>query len=209
MFLPLFPMKLVVFPGEKLKLHIFEPRYRQLILECKESGMGFGIPAYIDGGVSEFGTEVRLLTVFSTQENGDMDILTEGRHPFRLDRFLREVPGKLYCGGEVTPIQNEEDAAHVDRRPIIDHFLRFHELLGTGYTRENFDGPNLSYELAQEVGLPLSRKVELLSLSRESERLSLLEEHLRRAVPMLVAAQETRERVRRNGKFRKMEVLEL
>ncbi|MEO1628994.1 MAG: LON peptidase substrate-binding domain-containing protein, partial [Bacteroidota bacterium] len=45
---PLFPLKLVVYPGEQLNLHIFEPRYKQLIRECEQNKVTFGIPAFIN-----------------------------------------------------------------------------------------------------------------------------------------------------------------
>ena len=77
-FLPLFPLQLVVFPGEKLKLHIFEPRYKQLVGECRDEKMTFGLPAFFDGRVAEYGTEMRLLTIFKTYDDGRMDIMTEG-----------------------------------------------------------------------------------------------------------------------------------
>ncbi len=62
-FLPLFPLSLVVYPNEKLKLHVFEPRYLQLVNECKEQQNTFGIPTYSDGKVKEFGTEMRLVGI--------------------------------------------------------------------------------------------------------------------------------------------------
>ena len=60
-FLPLFPLKLVAFPGEELNLHIFEPRYKQLIRECEQNGTTFGIPTFLDNKVLDFGTEIELI----------------------------------------------------------------------------------------------------------------------------------------------------
>ncbi|MCL4691877.1 MAG: peptidase, partial [Candidatus Hydrogenedentes bacterium] len=104
-FLPLFPLQLVVFPGEKLKLHIFEPRYKQLVGECQGEGITFGIPAYLEGRVAEFGTEMRLLNIFRTYENGEKDVLVEGVAAFQLLRFQRAIPDKLYSGGDVLVIE--------------------------------------------------------------------------------------------------------
>ena len=59
-FLPLFPLKLVAFPGEQLNLHIFEPRYKQLFRECEENQITFGIPAFIDNKIMDIGTELKL-----------------------------------------------------------------------------------------------------------------------------------------------------
>ena len=76
--LPQFPLKIVVFPGEQLNLHIFEPRYKQLINECEAEDRTFGIPAFIEKRVMEIGTEVRLEKIVKRHLNGEMDIRTRG-----------------------------------------------------------------------------------------------------------------------------------
>ncbi len=91
-FLPLFPLQLVVFPGEKLNLHIFEPRYKQLIREVEQNGTTFGIPSYIDGKVMDVGTEIRLISVEKRYEDGQMDIRTEGMGLFRIIELYRVAP---------------------------------------------------------------------------------------------------------------------
>jgi len=209
MYLPLFPLELVVFPGEKLKLHIFEPRYKQLICECRESGGTFGIPPFIEGKVAEYGTEVSLLNVFKTYDDGEMDILTEGQRAFRLKRFIREVPDKLYSGGEVTMLDNDADDSGVSIEELAKIYGQFHELLRTGYTRDRFDHQNVSFQLAQEVGLNLAQKVRLLSIPREGDRLQVLIDHLHQAIPVLEAAEETKKRLRGNGRFKQLPKLEL
>lgn len=208
-FLPLFPLEMVVFPGEKVKLHIFEPRYLQLIHECESSGITFGIPAYIDGDLAEYGTEMALLTIFSVDENGEMDILTEGRRVFRLVEFVRHVPGRLYSGGQVVFIENDPDDSQVSKAELMGAFVRFHTLLHTGYRRDNFRVGNLSFQLAQEVGLTMKQKVRLLSMTRESERLRTLTEHLKNVIPIIQAAEETKLRIRKNGRFLRFPPIDL
>ena len=75
-FLPLFPLKLVAFPGERLNLHIFEPRYKQLIRECSENQITFGIPAFIDNKIVNIGTEIKLEKIENTYENGELDAVS-------------------------------------------------------------------------------------------------------------------------------------
>ena len=202
MFLPLFPLQLVVFPREKLKLHIFEPRYKQLIGECRDEGIVFGIPAYIDGRVAEYGTEMKLINIFKTYDDGRMDILTEGTAAFRLDEFVREVPGKLYHGGRVTMIANDPEAYAVTTEELAAQYVRLHELMKTDYTRKSFSTKNVSFEIAHEVGLRLSQKVELLSLEREVDRQLLLVNHLHTIIPVLEGVQDTRRRIQQNGHFK-------
>ena len=104
-FLPVFPLELVVYPGEKLNLHIFEPRYRQLINECREKNTAFGIPAVINKKPADFGTIVQLKEVAKEYEDGRMDIKTEGQSVFKVLEYVKEIPDKLYSGAIVTPVQ--------------------------------------------------------------------------------------------------------
>ena len=59
-FIPIFPLGIVVYPGEQVNLHIFEPRYKQLINDCFVTKKPFGIPAVLDNNVSEMGTLVKV-----------------------------------------------------------------------------------------------------------------------------------------------------
>ena len=201
-FLPLFPLQLVVFPGEKLKLHIFEPRYKQLIGECRDENITFGIPAYIDGRVAEYGTEMRLINIFQTYDDGRLDILTEGVTAFHLDEFIRDVPEKLYHGARVTVLGNDSVAYEVTTEELAKQYSKLHELMKTDYTRETFSTKNVSFQIAQEVGLKLSQKVELLSLEKEADRQLMLVNHLHTIIPMLEGVQDTRRRIRGNGHFK-------
>ena len=83
-FIPIFPLELVVYPSEELNLHIFEPRYKQLISECHTNGRLFGIPAVIGNRMQDYGTLVRLKEITNVHENGEMDIKTEGDRVFRI-----------------------------------------------------------------------------------------------------------------------------
>jgi hypothetical protein len=209
MLLPLFPLQLVVFPGEELKLHIFEPRYQQLINECRELGTAFGIPGYIDGELAKFGTELTLEETFKIYPEGEMDVQTLAHRVFRLTSFVREVPGKLYSGGEVTYLElaDEESGDVVDG---LDHlYAQFHELLGAARALPDGGEPNLSFRIGHEVGFTLKQKVTLLSMEKESDRQSMILDHLDRLIPTLRAADDTKRRVRGNGHFTKPPKLDL
>ena len=65
-FIPIFPLDIVVYPGEDLNLHIFEPRYRQLIADSLENKKPFGIPVVINNEVKEYGTLVQLTEIVKT-----------------------------------------------------------------------------------------------------------------------------------------------
>ena len=100
-FLPIFPLDIVVYPGQHLNLHIYEPRYKQLINECKTEGKTFGIPSVFKETLNEYGTEMELLEISEVYDNGEMDIKTNGLKIFRIMEVLREVPEKLYSAAIV------------------------------------------------------------------------------------------------------------
>ena len=83
-FIPIFPLELVVYPGEKVNLHIFEDRYKQLITECKKDKKLFGIPAVIKNKISETGTLVEIDEIVKQYDDGRMDITTIGVSIFRI-----------------------------------------------------------------------------------------------------------------------------
>src|SRR6185503_4214322 len=100
-FIPIFPLGIVVYPGESLNLHIFEPRYKQLINECFTAKKSFGIPTVIENRMQDYGSLMQILEITTVHENGEMDIKTEGSKVFRILEVIKEVPDKLYSGAIV------------------------------------------------------------------------------------------------------------
>ena len=98
--LPLFPLQSVFFPGETVPLHLCEERYKQLINDCRDEAITFGIPVFIDNSV-EYGTEVQLVEVVNTYDSGEMDVVCVARQVFKILTFDNEMEGKLYAGGIV------------------------------------------------------------------------------------------------------------
>jgi Lon protease-like protein len=95
----MFPLSLVILPGETTKLYIFEERYKQLINECVNNNASFGIP-YLDKGImSDYGCEVKIKRVLKTYDNGEMDVLVEGTHLFKMMEYSKVLKPKLYGAG--------------------------------------------------------------------------------------------------------------
>src|SRR4030095_17226645 len=108
-FIPIFPLGIVVFPGENLNLHIFESRYKQLVNECYAQKKPFGIPPLIENRLQDYGSLVEVVELTTVHENGEMDIKTRGSRVFRILEVIKEVPDKLYSGAIVNyPETNEE-----------------------------------------------------------------------------------------------------
>src|SRR5690349_217702 len=100
-FIPIFPLGIVVYPGESLNLHIFEPRYKQLINECFTLKKPFGIPTVIENRMQDYGSLMEIKEITKVHDNGEMDIKTEGAKVFRILEVIKEVPDKLYSGAIV------------------------------------------------------------------------------------------------------------
>ncbi|MEM7658025.1 MAG: LON peptidase substrate-binding domain-containing protein, partial [Bacteroidota bacterium] len=134
-FLPLFPLSLVVYPGEMLRLHIFEPRYRQLINECVEENRTFGIPAVIDKSIRLTATELRVVSVDRTLSGGEMDVTTQGLRRFQIRQFFKVSPDKLYPGGLVEWLP-EDYTSDPELQQEIFHLLeQMYEALGISSRR--------------------------------------------------------------------------
>ena len=104
--IPMFPLNLVLLPGETKTLHIFEERYKQLVADCLLNEAHFGIPFLNQKSVGEYGVEVKISNVIKQHPNGDMDIAVEGVSVFKIIEYSKVLPPKLYGAGV---IQYEEE----------------------------------------------------------------------------------------------------
>lgn len=200
--LALFPLQIVVFPGEELNLHIFEPRYRQLLHDCEREGITFGIPAYIKGNIREVGTEVRLLKVVKRYENGELDIRTLGMGLFKLNDFQPRLGEKLYAGGEVEnlPYDAVEDIALNQRILVLARQLFV--LLGISRPLPEEVGHFQTYDIAHHVGFNLEQEYEFLTLREAPARQRFVLEHLETLIPIVEEMERIKEKAKLNGHFR-------
>lgn len=203
--LSLFPLNLIVYPGEDLNLHIFEPRYRELINECLEEEKTFGIPAFINNKLPGYGTEMHVTTLHKRYPDGRMDIKSKGLGVFRLVNFENPIPGKLYAGGEVELVDpGSSFSAHVNA--LIDRLEQLYGLLQLE-SDYNSEVGNLSYKVAHKVGLSVDQEYELLTLESEAERQLFLIQHLNNVLPVVADMERTKQRIRMNGHFKNLDPL--
>lgn len=209
-FIPIFPLGIVVYPGEKLHLHIFEPRYKQLIRECQESKKPFGIPTVINNNVQEMGTLVQLVEIVQEYENGEMDIRTEGLQVFRILEVIKSVPDKLYSGSIVNYPEYETDSGNRKlMQTVIAGIKELHRLLNISKDFKKPDLELISYDIAHHAGLSLEEEYELLGLTKELQRQEYLKRHLQKVLPMLMEMEALKEKVKLNGHFRNLNSLDL
>ncbi|MHA6248449.1 LON peptidase substrate-binding domain-containing protein [Pontibacter sp. CAU 1760] len=204
-YIPLFPLNLVAYPGEKLNLHIFEPRYKQLVLECEEAGKTFGIPTYIDQSVGTFGTEMEILDIEKKYENGEMDIRTKGVHVFKIIHFDKMAPGRLYAGGEVEEMPSILNEDIVVKTKITEALRVLYDSLGLTRLFDDLPANYISFDIAHNLGLTLEQEYALLQLQHEGARQEMILEHLERIMPVLQETERLKERVRQNGHFKNLQ----
>lgn len=202
--LALFPLNLVVFPGENLNLHIFEPRYRQLVRDCLADGITFGIPPYRNEAVSALGTEMRLVSVEKTYDTGEMDIRTRAVGVFRIEEFYRQAPGKLYAAGLVEDLPNHATADVLLRQRITHCLQQLYDVLGLRKLLRELPADYRIYDVAHHLGLSTDQEYQLLELETEAERQELVLDHLEHILPVLLETERLKERVRLNGHFKNL-----
>ena len=204
-YLPLFPLNLVVYPHEELNLHIFEERYRQLINECLETGNTFGIPAFINNKLPGFGTEMRVTALHKGYDDGRMDIKTIGMRIFRIATFENPSPGKLYAGGLVEVLESEpETGDHLDE--LLVKLTQLYHLL---QIKSDIDetAPLLSFRVAHKIGLSVEDEYKLLTFEHENERQQFLIRHLDQVLPVVSEMERTKDRIKMNGHFKNLDPL--
>jgi hypothetical protein len=170
MLLALFPLQLVLFPGEEIPLHIFESRYKQLILECRDDHITFGMPTFTNGGITSYGTEAELVEILKTHPNGAMDIVVRGKRIFKITKFVKDIPEKLYSGGIIQWIEGDGVADSSTQKKLIYTFKKLLTTFDKESPIDDFDSDDLSFRIAPYLGLSLNHKIDLLTTQTENRR---------------------------------------
>lgn len=206
--IPIFPLNLVVFPGEMLKLHIFEPRYKQLINEVLNDEIKFVIPPYFDHKVQRIGTLIRLEKLENLYPNGEMDIIVRGESVVEILNFFKQAPGKLYGAGEIAPIDFDEESNPELSLRIQKQLIELYRLIKS--EKEFDDQPEniTSYRIGHRVGFSIRQEFELLGMNAEVDRQLFILNHLDRILPVIREIETTKDRIKQNGHFRKTEVID-
>jgi len=196
--LPLFPLDLVLFPGTPLPLHIFEPRYKEMIGECLANHAPFGVVRALEQGIAEIGCTAEIVAVTKKYSDGRLDLVVEGRSRFEVLELNQE---RSFLRAEIMPIPDEPGVpAQADTERAIK-LLR--EILTLAGAAQELPDPNqeaLSYHLAGALPLDLDFKQSLLAMRSESQRMQSLASHLENILPALRRAARAREKAGGNGR---------
>ncbi len=203
-FIPIFPLGIVVYPSENLNLHIFEPRYKQLINECHSQKKQFGIPTVIENRLQDYGSLVELIEVTKVDEKGEMDIKTRGSKIFRILEVIKEVPDKLYSGAIVNYPETNEEGNRELMKKVMNSIRELHKLLKVDKDFKKRDEEVKAYDVAHHVGLSLEEEYEMLHLLQERQRQEYLKRHLTKVIPLVAEMEQLREKIKLNGHFRNL-----
>ena len=203
-FIPIFPLGIVVYPGEELNLHIFEARYKQLITECHEQKKPFGIPPVIDKKMRDFGSLVEITEITTVHANGEMDIRTKGKRIFRILEVIKEIPDKLFSGAIVNYPETHEKGNINMMRKLMAGIRDLHKLLNVTKDFKHPDEKLKCYDVAHHVGLSLEEEYELLGLLDERQRQEYLKRHLARVIPLVAGMEQLKEKIKLNGHFKNL-----
>ena len=196
---PLFPLGLVLLPGELVPLHIFEERYKLMIGECLEQESEFGIIWLSDDGLREVGCAARITRVLERFDDGRLNILIEGTEPFRLTRRIEDLP---YPAGDIEPLA---DDGETDQEALDRARSRYADLVEE--VTETRPEPELlgqlgAYGMAATLEVAPAAKQALLELRSESGRLEQLEALFAEALQRIKMAERAAEQARGNGHLR-------
>lgn len=203
-FIPIFPLAIVVYPGETLNLHIFEERYKELINECRQTNKAFGIPTVINDKVGELGTLVKITETAKVYEDGKLDIRTTGVGIFRTLEVVKKVPDKLYSGAIVEYPLNEMQSKTFLLKQVLTSVRELHAQLNISKQFFKPDDELISYDIAHHAGLSIEEEYELLGLYREDQRIEYLKRHLNKILPMIGGIEKLKEKIQMNGHFREL-----
>lgn len=206
-FIPIFPLSIVVYPGEQLNLHIFEPRYKQLVNECYSDEKPFGIPTVIKNQVAEMGTLVKINRVVKVYDNGEMDIQTSGERIFRVLEVIKEIPEKLYSGAIVNYPDSDDEGKRELMQKVVNGIRELHRLLNITKDFKKPDEELNAYDVAHHAGLSLEEEYELLGLLKEIQRQEYLKRHLSKVLPLIAEMEALKEKIRLNGHFKNLSSL--
>ncbi len=199
--LALFPLGIVLLPGEVVPLHIFEERYKRLVNERADDGE-FGIVLVEGEGLRECGCTARVADIVERLDDGRMNILVQGGRRFRLVE-LREPddPDAEYLSGLVEYYDDGPGAVPaLLQEGVLAVFRRMLVLMGVEAPREPEGEAPLSFRVAAAVDFGAPLKQELLESVSEEQRLEALLAVMETLVPRLELRKEREEAIRGNGK---------
>ena len=198
MLLPLFPLDLVLLPGVPLPLHIFEPRYKEMIKECLEKKSPFGIIRAKAEAFVNTGCTADIMNVLKTYPDGRMNILVEGQKRFEVLQVNQE---RSFLQAEVFYLEDESDpATAADIEKALALHREIMELAGAkAEETEKANAAKIAYRLAGSLPFDPDFQQALLEMNSEAKRIQAIISFFERILPALHRSASAKQRAGGNG----------
>jgi uncharacterized protein len=166
--IPMFPLSIFPLPGEMVPLHIFEPRYRQLLEDAETKDISFGIYFTHVSNVNKYGSLVKLESVIKRYPSGESDIIVKCYDLFTLTTLYRTHRDKLYPAGDVS--LHHIDFASAASEKLVSRFAEYSHLLQIATLPKNVS----LFHIANELNLDYEHKLKFVSHEGEKQEAFLL-----------------------------------
>lgn len=197
--IPLFPLNTVLFPGMPLHLHIFEPRYKEMVQQCLDKKIDFGIILLKGTQLCEVGCTASIKQILKQYDNGAMDILTEGRARFNVLDVLNQQ-SYLEAVVEYFDDDSEDIPAEILKKVLAAYQKTIGlQTRGVGSIRGIFDPVHFSFIIASTIELELQEQQSLLELTSTTLRIKELEISLLKKIQKLEQQEKTKRLADMNG----------
>ncbi len=173
--LPYFPLNIILLPGEDIPLRIFEPRYKQLINECFDEKRNFGIPFLRNSKIQNFGVECELKQLVAKNSKGEMVIVAAGVVNFKVKSIQDPLPGKLYSGGKVIPINNNQS---VKKEDLLKMLIYYTDNFAPDFLKNVKENNIYMNDVARALNLSSEDKFSYISLDNHEKQEHFLRIHL-------------------------------
>jgi Lon protease-like protein len=193
---PLFPLGLVLVPGEMVPLHIFEERYKLMIGECLDEEREFGIIWLADDALKDVGCAARITKVLERFDDGRLNVVVQGTTPFRLDRRIGDLP---YPAGDVELLHDEPDTDEEALERARASYADLVERVTDARPEPEVLSQLGAYDMAATLDIAPGAKQELLELRSEPARLEQLEGLFATALERMETAARVAEQASGNG----------
>ncbi len=175
--LPLFPLGIVLYPDEPVPLHIFEPRYREMVRFCLDNDDPFGIVYVSEKALAQVGCTARIRRVLTRYDDGRLDIMAMGEERFEIVELHRDL---AYLTADIQryDVAEEEPVDTEVRERVITQHMKLLEMAGEAIRPALYEEARwVSFVVAQNAGLELEQKQKLLEMTSENERVRFLVDH--------------------------------
>ena len=184
--IPMFPLSIFPLPGEMVPLHIFEPRYKQLLVDAETKDIYFGIFFNHVTNTEKIGSLVKLESVIKRYPQGESDIIVKCQDLFSMNKLYRTFRDKSYPGGEVSFWNIDVTSPASSRlQDAFKEYLLYFQI-------RNSDGAPSLFMIANEINLDFDERLRFVKSNDEQKEAFLLS-HLKYQTQLLYQAEKAKD----------------